>query len=392
MLENRQVSGRDVLYLFIFAHFSHHLCTSLLTPLLPQIRDAFELDYFRSGLLISAFSFVYGLMALPMATLSDRMSKRVLLGAGLIGVSLSAVGIGLSTDYYQLMALLVLMGFFGSTYHPPASAFLSQVFDKRARGRSLGLHVVGGSSAFLATPLAGVGIATLTGNWRMAFIVLALPTFLAGLAVLLLTRSQDRAMQRAALSQADEPIAWVSIARTVGFLVLLSLILTLVMSSVNAYLPLFLVDYRGVPWQVAGIVSGLVAFAGVFGAPLGGMLSDRFGRKPVIASSVLLAGPFVYLITVIPYGWPLFVAIFLYGLALSSRQPVMDSLIADVVPDRRRGTVLGAYYFLTGETSSIITPFMGGLMNTMGIAPVFTGLAVATMAASSLVLFLRNRD
>ena len=40
MLENRQVSGRSFLYLFIGAHFSHHLCTSLLTPMLPQIRAA----------------------------------------------------------------------------------------------------------------------------------------------------------------------------------------------------------------------------------------------------------------------------------------------------------------------------------------------------------------
>lgn len=40
-----------------------------------MIRDSFDLDYLRSGLLLSAFSVAYGLVQLPMGAISDRFGK-----------------------------------------------------------------------------------------------------------------------------------------------------------------------------------------------------------------------------------------------------------------------------------------------------------------------------
>ncbi len=60
---------------FMVAHFGHHLCTTAVVPLLPMIRDSFDLDYLRSGLLLPAFSLAYGLVQLPMGAISDRFGK-----------------------------------------------------------------------------------------------------------------------------------------------------------------------------------------------------------------------------------------------------------------------------------------------------------------------------
>ena len=38
--------------LFMAAHFSHHVLTALLVPLLPLIRDDFGLNYAQSGLVV----------------------------------------------------------------------------------------------------------------------------------------------------------------------------------------------------------------------------------------------------------------------------------------------------------------------------------------------------
>ena len=48
---------------FTTAHFSHHISNSLLNPLLPFIRDSFQLTYGQSGWLVSAFAVSLGLSA-----------------------------------------------------------------------------------------------------------------------------------------------------------------------------------------------------------------------------------------------------------------------------------------------------------------------------------------
>lgn len=171
---------RRVLPVFTFAHFTLHVCMGILIPLLPLLRDHFQLDYFRAGLLFSAYSLVYGFAHVPIAAASDRweMGKRTLISLGLLGVALTTFGIGLSIDYHQVLFLLAVMGFFGAAYHPLAASLLSQIAGRERTGRSLGIHIIGGSSSFLLTPIMAGSIASLAG-WRPAFLILAAPAILA---------------------------------------------------------------------------------------------------------------------------------------------------------------------------------------------------------------------
>src|SRR6266550_577388 len=57
--------GRVLLTGFTTAHFSHHISNSLLNPLLPFIRDSFQLSYGQSGWLVSAFAVSLGLSNAP---------------------------------------------------------------------------------------------------------------------------------------------------------------------------------------------------------------------------------------------------------------------------------------------------------------------------------------
>jgi MFS family permease len=163
-----------------------------------------------------------------------------------------------------------------------------------------------------------------------------------------------------------------------------------VTGGINTFLPLYLVDRHGVPREVAGIAVGLVAGAGIVGAPAGGMLSDRVGRKPVILLSVLLSGPLLYLITAAPHGIGLYLLIVLYGLVISMRMPTMESLIADVVPAAQRATVLSAYYFLANEVSGVATPLIGLLSDLTDLNTAFVVLAVFSILAGGLAALLRG--
>jgi FSR family fosmidomycin resistance protein-like MFS transporter len=402
------MKARHMIPLFTVTHFSHHLSTGVLVPLLPLLRQDLGLNYFQSGVLISSFSLSYGFGQVPMALLADRLSRRSLIVLGLIGTSVSAMAVGLTNAYWQMVPCFIALGLLGATYHAPASSFLSQSVSPDQRGRSLGTHIVGGSASFLFTPPMAVYIATLAHTWRLSFFLLAIPALVMSALLWFTTRKPHEARQiadkaRLAPSMGDSnpnggpagapnpTITWGQLIRAIGILVMISVSMQMVFSSVYSYLPLYLVDRHGLSPEYAGIVVGLVAGAGIMGAPLGGALSDRLGGKQVILLSLSLAGPLLFAATRAPAGIWLPLSLAAYGTSISARLPAMESLIADVVPPRRRATVLGIYYLLGQETSGVVTPLVGRLIDLHGLNPVFTGLALVLGLVSVMVLAFRKR-
>jgi FSR family fosmidomycin resistance protein-like MFS transporter len=169
------------------------------------------------------------------------------------------------------------------------------------------------------------------------------------------------------------------------------MIMQVVFASVNSYLPLYMVDRHGISPKWAGIVISLIAGTGMIGAPVGGALSDRFGRKKIILFCIALAGPLFLAVTRAPFGIPLILALMLYGFTLSMRMPTMESLIADVVPVGRRTTVLGVYFFLGMETAGLATPVIGRIIDAYGLNFAFTGLGLGLCLVAALALIFRKK-
>jgi MFS family permease len=399
---------RYIIPLFTAAHFSHHLSTGVLVPLLPLLRQDFGLNYFQSGVLVSSFSLSYGFGQVPMALLADRFSRRSLIVLGLIGTSLSAIAVGLTNTYWQMVPCFITLGLLGGTYHAPASSFLSQSVPADQRGRSLGTHLIGGSASFLLTPPLVVYIATWARTWRLSFFLLATPALVMSALLWLTTRqlheighiaektrlapSIGNSNSNSDPTGAPNPtITWGQIIRAIGILTMISTSMQMVFSSIYSYLPLYLVDRHGISPNYAGIVMGLMAGAGgIVGASLGGALSDRLGRRQVILLSLSLAAPLLFAVTQAPAGLLLPLLLIAYGTSTSARMPAMESLIADVVPLRRRATVLGIYYLMGQETSGILTPLVGRLIDLRGLDPIFTGLALGLCLVSVIALVFRE--
>ena len=392
-----KVTTKFLIPQFIFSHFSHHACTGVLVPLLPLLREVFGLNYFQSGILISSFSLSYGFGQVPMAILADRFSRRLIIILGLLGISLAGISISLTQDFRQMVPFLMVMGLLGGTYHAPASSFISQVLPPDKRGRALGMHFTGGSASFFLTPAMALGIATLFDSWRSSFFILALPALLAGTILWLTTEepqdnvaSQTEKKNNHDNTSDEAQISWMKIIRTLGLLVSLTIFLNIVFASVNAYMPLYMVDHHNISPRWAGIVVSVISGAGIIGAPLGGALSDRLGRKQLILFSLSLSGPLFFAVTRSPFGILLLLSLFSYGLTMSVRMPTTESLIADVVPVGRRTTVLAIYFFLGMETAGIITPIVGRCIDIYGLDPVFTFLATALCVVAGAALLFRK--
>ena len=107
------MKSKYIVPLFSVVHFSHHLSTGVLVPLLPLLRQDLGLNYFQAGVLVSSFSLSYGFGQLPMALLADRFSPIFLIVIGLIGTSLSSVAVSLTNTYWQMIPCFIILGLLG---------------------------------------------------------------------------------------------------------------------------------------------------------------------------------------------------------------------------------------------------------------------------------------
>ena len=391
---------------FALAHFSYHVGTGVLVPLLPLMRESLGLNYFQSGILVSCYTIAYGLGQLPIAMIADRYSSRLVIIWGLIGISLAGIGISFTRSFLQMIPFFTIMGVISATYHAPASSFISQLFPPQKRGQALGFHHIGGSASFLLTPAMALGVAYLFNSWRAPFLLLAVPSLVVGIILLVTTTEikgdvedgdaapanpdKKAGEKESSGKEARTPISWSQIIKALGIIAFLSVTIQLFSSGVRSYLPLYMVDRHGISPQLAGLVISLIAGSGIIGAPLGGTLSDRFGRKKVILFSLSLSGPLLFAVTRAPYGIVLLVLLLLYGMTMSVRMPSMVSLIADVVPVGRRTTVMGIYYLIGEEIAGITTPFIGHLIDIYGINLAFTGVALTLCVIPVVALIFRK--
>jgi len=377
----------------VLAHFVHHLVTALPVPLLPFIREDFALDYAQAGLVVSAFSLSYGIGQLPAGWLADRIGPRILLTVGICGVAGAGLLVGLSTTYIMVLVFLVLMGILGGGYHPSAAPLVSASVKPEKQGRALGFHLVGGSASFFLAPLIAAAIAAAWG-WQGSFIVLAIPTAIFGVILyfLLGRRLAVSKVQKEITEQpntvSSPPGRW---RRLIAFM-FLTTFTQAVAFSIIAFIPLFMVEHFGISKGAAAAFLSIIYSAGLWASPLGGYLSDRWGRIPVVLIVCFLAGPAIYLLNLASYGVGIGALLLIIGMVMYIRMPVSEAYIVSQTPAHRRSTILGIYYFVSMEGGGLLAPIMGFLLDRFGFGANFTFAGVAIFVVTLICsVFLWGR-
>ncbi|MFC1893696.1 MFS transporter [Chloroflexota bacterium] len=379
----------------MLAHFTHHLVSTLPTPLLPFIRDDFTLDYTQCGLLISAFKVSNGISQLPAGWLADRIGPRLLITLGTSGVALAGLLVGLSPTYIMMVVFLALMGMLGGGYHPASAPIVTASVTPENQGRALGLHMSAGSSPLWIAPLIAAALAPIWG-WRGTFVGLAIPAIMFGI-ILYIILGRGLGTKKAE----HNPIsAHSEIRATRGnpyhlvSLIVLVAFTQAILFSTAAFIPLFLVDHFGVSREAAAASLAVIFSAGLWVSPLGGYLSDRLGKVSVILMGSLVAGPTVYLLNIVPYGLGIGAVLFTIGLVSYIRTAATEAYIVNHTSEHNRSTILGVYYFATMGGGSIISLLLGYFIDQLGFYTTFSiisaTIVVITLGCS--ILLWGSRD
>jgi len=156
------------------------------------------------------------------------------------------------------------------------------------------------------------------------------------------------------------------------------------------YLALYLTGERGLSPAFAGLVVGLYSGGGALGVVLGGILADRWGRRPTLVTALFTAAALMVALSAARE--PLMIAVCASAVGFSSEaiRPALGAMIVDVVPatDRTRAFALHYWAINIGFAGSAL---IGGLAAQVDFRLLFL-LDAATTAAFGVVamLFLRE--
>ena len=158
----------------------------------------------------------------------------------------------------------------------------------------------------------------------------------------------------------------------------------------TTYFPTYAQTAAGVPAAEALIASTIaLAFFGLL-QPLGGMLSDRVGRKPVL---IVFAAGFalgvVPLLALVSSTFGVLLAVQCVGMVLlTGYTSVAAALNAELVPGRVRASGIGFPYSLTVAVFGGTAPYLATWLASIG-HPGWFGWYVAVLALFGLVVYLR---
>jgi MFS family permease len=264
----------------------------LITTLFPVIARDLHLDYGDIGVITGALAIAWGIAALFVGNLSDRIGRRRVLTASLVVFSLLIGASGMATGLIGLIAVRLVMGIADGAYTPASIAGTLDASGPGRRGFNIGIQQ-------MMLPLFGLGLAPLIVagvlrfiDWRWIFLVFVPPGLAVARAVWLVIpepRSAPEVPRVAAAATGVSAVlaAWKAVLgySNIRIAALLMLCWLTCLITTSAFLPNYLVDYLKLPLPQMGTVMSAIGLGATVGTFLLASLSDRLGRKPVLALS-----------------------------------------------------------------------------------------------------------
>jgi MFS family permease len=368
----------------------------MILPLFPVISRELGLSYADLGQITGILAVAWGVAALFMGNLSDRLGHRKVIIPAIIVFSLLAGLSGLATGVGSLMLIRALMGLAEGAYTPASIVATIDASKPARQGMNIGIQQA-------ALPLFGLGIAPIivtqllhVVSWHWIFAMVSIPGLVVAYLLHRVLRNPDpaAAAQHTATHDACAH-RWSDVFRyrniplnMIGMLCWLTCLVVL-----SALLPSYLVDHLHLSLEQMGYVLSAIGFGGTLGTLVMPALSDRFGRKPIMVVSVLGAAAGLHaLMHTGAEPFRLFVSLavtlfFVFSAICLTVGPISAESVPATLMSTASGIVIGTGEIFGGGIAPVIA---GHVAQRYGIQYILHLAAIALVVGLVVALLLKE--
>jgi predicted MFS family arabinose efflux permease len=372
----------------------------IIAPLFPAIAPDLHLNYQDAGNIIGALGLAWGVAAIVLGGLSDRIGRKRVLVPAIVLFSLLSGLTGIAGSLTSLLLIRGIMGVTEGAFCPTSFATTAEASKPSRRGLNQGIQ----QSTFALFGLAFAPIIATqllhVMSWRGVFMLVAVPGLITAVLLAITIREPvtvrgggthgashghgDIAAQRAPLSEIfkhrNVPLGMLGLLCAMTGIFVLS-----------ALTPNYLTDYLKLSQGQMGFVISAIGFGGFFGQFGLPGLSDLFGRRIMAVIGFAVGAVFLWLFIHTGANPPLLFAllfgttIFAFGLFALITGPIATEAAPLGLISSAAGIIIGAGEIFGGGVAPAIA---GGIAQHYGIqyVPYFALAGLVTGAIVSLFL------
>ena len=371
-------------------------------PFLKPVSADLGVDRGSFSLVIALSLLLYGAFMPLVGRLVERMGSRVVCSAGAVVMAASLVLTGHMTTLWEFYLYYAVVGSLGlaATGHVMGSVTLANWFVKR---RGVAMSLLGSASmAGMAVLVPAAMWCILRFGWRTSFVILGIGALLIMLPLTLWVLRDDpeslglepdgvpaafnvtSVIERTAIADALQvPSFWLLTAGlfNCGFS----------MSLLAAHGVPMLTDH-GVHPMVASSAIGFLGMTAIGGGIMLGLISDRWGRKPVLAAVYLLRLVAFSMLFLVRDPVLLLIVAAIGGVGMSGSLAMTSALTGDIFGRYSVGSLFGLI-FLSHQMGSSLGSWLGGFLFdvTGGYGAAFGVAGAMLLTAAILSLSIDER-
>jgi FSR family fosmidomycin resistance protein-like MFS transporter len=377
-----------------FCHLLNDLMQSLLPALYPMLKAQLHLDFSQVGMLTLAFMLTASLLQPQIGMYTDKKPQPYSLAVGMAGTLTGLVLLSMAESYTAVLLAACFIGTGSAVFHPEASRVARAASGGRY-GVAQSIFQVGGNLGGAIGPLLAAFIILPRGQGSIAWFSLA-----ALLAMMVLTRvgmwyaAKLREVHAAHphgkdAKHAPPPAPAAGVVVFVGLLMVLVFSKNAYNSSITTFFTFYLMEHFSLPVRDAQVQLFIYMAAVAMGTLVGGHISDRIGRRPMIWISILGALPFTLMLPYANLFWTGALTIVI-ALMMASAFPAILVYAHELLPGRV-GMVSGMFFGFSFGLGGLAAAGLGRLADAYGIVFVYH-LTAWLPAIGLLVWFLPDLE
>lgn len=381
-----------------FVSLLNDASSEIIYPLLPLfLASALAASPAAIGLIEGAAESVSSLLKLFSGYFSDRRGKRkglVVFGYALAGLVRPLLAFASSWPQVLVIRLTDRIG--KGIRSAPRDAMIADSSAPHLRGLAFGFHRAMDHAGAVIGPLIGFAILWLVASdpmhptaadYARVFLMASVPALAAVCVAAFVVRETAGANAGATAVRPQLSLRGFD----VNFRRLLFILALFTLSNSSDAFLLLRAQEAGVAVAALPVLWAALHVSKVTSSLVGGNLSDRVGRKPMIVIGWALYGAVYVGFALVERAWAAWALFLIYGLYFGLTEGVEKALVADLVRAEQRGTAYGLYNFAIGVMVFPASLLMGAMWSLFGARTAFlVSAGVGLFAAALLAILVRS--
>ncbi len=362
----------------------------------PFVRNEFTASLQLVGLAVSGYFFLRMLSEFPIGVLSDRIEPRIPLMAGR-GLAVLGAFVCYRTESIWLLILArLLWGMGDASFFCIGMSYVSRLFASERRGRAMGFFQAVEMVGNLVGQTLG-GVVAASYGLRINFLVCTGLGVTALLIVTMIKGMEDEAgtgKPVPSLMPTRQEMVTVLNVTVIGACIINLGCMIINTGLLGTILPIYATEELSLPLNIYALLVAGSTVGSVAGNLLGGFLSDRIGRRKILAVGLVVGVVSLLGLTMFKGFYQLLGVMFMRGIFWGVIYGVIPAFIADAVPDMVRGKAIGTFRTFMDMGGLLGPMIMSTFVEVVGppmgyIQSFYLGIGIT---AACLVLVLRLRE